>query len=41
VAALTLHVGLAELLVRQAEHFVPIPDAVSDVDCSGAETEAA
>ena len=32
VAALTVHGGFAERLVRGAEHFVPIPDAVSDVE---------
>src|SRR5271170_2390398 len=30
VAALTVHGGFAELRVREAEHFLPIPDAVSD-----------
>ncbi len=29
VAALTVYGGFAELLIREAEHFVPIPDAVS------------
>jgi NADPH:quinone reductase len=31
VAALTLHGAYGELLIREAEHFLPIPDAVSDV----------
>jgi NADPH:quinone reductase len=31
VAALTVHGGFAQRLVRGAEHFVPIPDEVSDV----------
>jgi NADPH:quinone reductase-like Zn-dependent oxidoreductase len=31
VAALTVHGGFGEFLVRESEHFVPIPDAVSDV----------
>jgi NADPH:quinone reductase len=31
VAALTVHGGFAERLVRGAEHFVPIPDGVPDV----------
>jgi NADPH:quinone reductase-like Zn-dependent oxidoreductase len=30
VAALTVHGGFSELLVRGAEHFIPIPDGVSD-----------
>jgi NADPH2:quinone reductase len=34
VAALTVHGGFAERLVRGAEHFVPIPDAVSDVEAA-------
>jgi NADPH:quinone reductase len=34
VAALTLHGGFAERLVRGAEHFVPIPDQVSDVEAA-------
>jgi NADPH:quinone reductase len=34
VAALTVHGGFAELLVRDAEHFLPIPDAVSDRDAA-------
>ncbi len=34
VAALTVYGGFGELLVRGAEHFVPIPDAVSDVDAA-------
>ncbi len=34
VAALTVHGGYAEVLVREARHFVPIPDAVSDADAA-------
>jgi NADPH2:quinone reductase len=34
VAALTVHGGFAERLVRGAEHFVPIPDQVSDVEAA-------
>ncbi|HTA91269.1 MAG TPA: zinc-binding dehydrogenase [Polyangiaceae bacterium] len=34
VAALTVHGGFAEVLVRDAMHFVPIPDAVSDRDAA-------
>lgn len=34
VAALTVHGGFAELLVREAEHFLPIPDAVSNIDAA-------
>jgi NADPH:quinone reductase len=34
VAALTLHGAYGELLIREAEHFLPIPDAVSDVDAA-------
>jgi NADPH2:quinone reductase len=34
VAALTVHGGYGELLVRAAEHFLPIPDEVSDVDAA-------
>jgi NADPH2:quinone reductase len=34
VAALTVYGGFAEVLVREAEHFVPIPDGVSDRDAS-------
>jgi NADPH:quinone reductase len=30
VAALTVHGAFAEVLVRDAEHLVPIPDGVSD-----------
>ncbi len=30
VAALTVHGGFGEVLVRDAEHFLPIPDGVSD-----------
>jgi len=36
VAALTLHGGFAEMLVREAEHFLPIPDAVSDTQAAAA-----
>jgi len=36
VAALTVHGGMAELLVREAEHFLPIPDGVSDIQAAGA-----
>src|SRR5258708_27122549 len=32
VAALTVYGGFGEILVRGAEHFVPIPDKVSDVE---------
>jgi NADPH:quinone reductase len=34
VAALTVHGGFAEYLTREARHFVPIPDAVSDLDAA-------
>jgi len=34
VAALTVWGGFAECLVREAEHFLPIPDAVSDPDAA-------
>ena len=34
VAALTVYGGFAELLVREAEHFLPIPDGVSDRDAA-------
>jgi NADPH:quinone reductase len=34
VAALTVYGAFAEILVRQAEHFIPIPDAVSDRDAA-------
>jgi NADPH:quinone reductase-like Zn-dependent oxidoreductase len=34
VAALTVHGGYGELLVRGAEHFLRIPDAVSDVEAA-------
>jgi len=34
VAALTVYGGFAELLVREAEHFVPIPDDVSDCEAA-------
>jgi NADPH:quinone reductase-like Zn-dependent oxidoreductase len=36
VAALTLHGGFAEYMVRDAEHFIPIPDRVSDVQAAAA-----
>jgi NADPH:quinone reductase len=36
VAALTVHGGFAELLVREAEHFLPIPNGVSDRDAAAA-----
>lgn len=34
VAALTVYGAFAESLVREAEHFLPIPDAVSDIDAA-------
>src|SRR5271170_3691849 len=34
VAALTVYGGFAELLVREAEHFLFIPDGVSDRDAA-------
>lgn len=34
VAALTVYGAFAELLVREAEHFLPIPDAVSNRDAA-------
>ena len=34
VAALTVYGGFAELLVREDEHFLPIPDGVSDRDAA-------
>jgi NADPH2:quinone reductase len=34
VAALTVYGGFAELLLREAEHFLPIPDEVSDGDAA-------
>ena len=34
VAALTVYGGFAELIVREAEHFLPIPDGVSDRDAA-------
>lgn len=34
VAGLTVHGGYGELLVREAEHFLPIPDEVSDVEAA-------
>jgi NADPH:quinone reductase-like Zn-dependent oxidoreductase len=36
VAALTLHGGFAEYIVRAAEHFIPIPDGVSEVQAAAA-----
>src|SRR6478735_9073165 len=36
VAALTVYGGFSEFLVREAEHFLPIPDAVTDVQAAGA-----
>ncbi len=34
VAALTVYGGYAELIVRDARHFIPIPDGVSDRDAA-------
>ena len=34
VAALTVHSGFAERLTREARHFVPIPDGVSDIEAA-------
>jgi NADPH2:quinone reductase len=34
VAALTVHGGFAEILLREAEHFLPIPEGVSDCDAA-------
>ncbi|HXN47022.1 MAG TPA: zinc-binding dehydrogenase [Bryobacteraceae bacterium] len=34
VAALTVYGGFAERIVREAEHFLPIPDSVSDRDAA-------
>jgi NADPH:quinone reductase len=34
VAAMTVYGGFAELLVREAEHFLPIPSGVSDRDAA-------
>jgi NADPH:quinone reductase len=34
VAALTVYGGFAEYLLREAEHFVPIPDAVTDIEAA-------
>jgi NADPH:quinone reductase len=34
VAALTVYGGFAELLIREAEHFLPIPEGVSDRDAA-------
>jgi NADPH:quinone reductase len=36
VAALTVYGGYSELLVRDARHFIPIPDDVSDVNAAAA-----
>jgi NADPH:quinone reductase len=36
VAALTLHGGFAETMVRDAAHFIPIPDGVSDIQAAAA-----
>lgn len=36
VTALTLHGGFAEYMVRDAEHFIPIPDGVSDIQAAAA-----
>ncbi len=36
VAALTVYGGFADLMVRGAEHFLPIPDGVTDVQAAGA-----
>jgi NADPH:quinone reductase len=35
VAALTVYGGYSELLMRDAPHFLPIPDGVSDVQAAG------
>ena len=34
VAALTVHGGFSELLLREAEHFIAIPDDVSDIEAA-------
>src|SRR5215471_6203705 len=34
VAALSVHGGFAEYLVRRAEHFVPVPNEVSDAQAA-------
>lgn len=34
VAALTVYGGFAEVLIREAEHFLPIPEGVSDRDAA-------
>src|ERR1700761_5261765 len=34
VAALTVHGGFAEYIVREARHFVAIPDGVSDIEAA-------
>src|SRR5271170_7502609 len=34
VAALTVYGGFGELIVREAEHFLPIPDAVTDIEAA-------
>lgn len=36
VAALTVHGGYGEYLVREAAHFIPIPDGVSDAQAAAA-----
>lgn len=36
IAALTLHGGFAEYMVRDAAHFIPIPDGVSDIQSAAA-----
>jgi NADPH:quinone reductase len=36
VAALTVYGGFAEFLVRESEHFVPVPSGVSDRDAAAA-----
>lgn len=35
VAALTVHGGFAEKITREARHFVPVPDGVSDIEAAG------
>ena len=34
IAALTVYGGFAEFLVREAEHFLPVPNGVSDADAA-------
>ena len=36
VAALTVHGGFSEMITREAEDFLPIPDAVSDLEAAAA-----